>query len=99
MTELKATAIARANIALAKYWGKSDVTLNHKLLSALMLSTSELETMIAAASEAGALGAKVTGAGGGGCMIALVDSDAQREAVRAAMSALGKTVYDVESGP
>jgi mevalonate kinase len=75
------------------------MTLNHKLLSALMLSTGELETMIAAATEAGALGAKVTGAGGGGCMIALVDSDAQREAVRAAMSALGKTVYDVESGP
>jgi mevalonate kinase len=75
------------------------MTLNHKLLSALMLSTSELETMIAAATDAGALGAKVTGAGGGGCMIALVDSDAQRAAVRAAMSALGKTVYDVESGP
>ncbi len=44
--------------------------------------------MIAAANEAGALGAKVTGAGGGGCMIALVDSDAQREAgVRAATTA------------
>jgi mevalonate kinase len=54
--------------------------------------------MIAAANEAGAFGAKVTGAGGGGCMIALVDSDAQREAVRAALSALGKPVYDVESG-
>jgi mevalonate kinase len=75
------------------------MTLNHKLLSALMLSTDELETMIAAANEAGALGAKVTGAGGGGCMIALVDTDAQREAVRAALTALGKTVYDVESGP
>jgi mevalonate kinase len=74
------------------------MTLNHKLLSALMLSTNELEGMIAAANEAGALGAKVTGAGGGGCMIALVDSDAQREAVRAALSALGKPVYDVESG-
>lgn len=75
------------------------MTLNHKLLSALMLSTSELETMIAAANDAGALGAKVTGAGGGGCMIALIDTDAQREAVRAALGALGKTVYDVESGP
>ena len=74
------------------------MTLNHKLLSELMLSTNELETMIAAANDAGALGAKVTGAGGGGCMIALVDSDAQRDAVRAALSALGKPVYDVESG-
>jgi mevalonate kinase len=75
------------------------MTLNHKLLSALMLSTSELETMIAAANEAGALGAKVTGAGGGGCMIALIDTDAQRASVRSALEALGKTVYDVESGP
>jgi mevalonate kinase len=74
------------------------MTLNHKLLSALMLSTNVLEEMIAAANEAGALGAKVTGAGGGGCMIALVDSDAQRDAVKAALSALGKPVYDVESG-
>jgi mevalonate kinase len=74
------------------------LTLNHKLLSALMLSTNVLEEMIAAANDAGALGAKVTGAGGGGCMIALIETDAQRAAVRAALSALGKPVYDVESG-
>jgi mevalonate kinase len=74
------------------------MTLNHKLLSSLMLSTTALEEMIAAATEAGALGAKVTGAGGGGCMIALVDTDAQRDAVKDALKALGKDVYDVESG-
>ena len=32
-------------------------------------------------------------------MIALVETDAQRDAVKAALSALGKPVYDVESGP
>jgi mevalonate kinase len=74
------------------------MTLNQHLLSALMLSTTELETMIAASLAAGALGAKVTGAGGGGCMIALVETDAQREAVKAALTGLGKTTYDVESG-
>jgi len=73
------------------------MTMNHKLLSALMLSTDALEEMIAAANEAGALGAKVTGAGGGGCMIALVD-DGSRHAVAEALRALGKTVYEVESG-
>lgn len=74
------------------------MTLNHRLLSSLMLSTTTLEEMIAAAEKAGALGAKVTGAGGGGCMIALVDSDETHASVRAAMQALGKQVYDVESG-
>jgi mevalonate kinase len=74
------------------------MTMNHKLLSGMMLSTDVLEEMIAAAVEAGALGAKVTGAGGGGCMVALVDSPRAQSAVSAALHKLGKTVYDVESG-
>jgi len=74
------------------------MTMNHKLLAGLMLSTAALEEMITAAMEAGALGAKVTGAGGGGCMIALVDSVAQQQAVGDALRKLDKTVYDVESG-
>jgi mevalonate kinase len=75
------------------------MTMNHMLLSSLMLSTSELEEMIAAAMGAGALGAKLTGAGGGGCIIALVNSDEQQAAVKAALTGLGKTIYDVEAGP
>lgn len=72
--------------------------MNQMLLGSLMLSTSEIEEMIAVAMEAGALGAKVTGAGGGGCIIALVETDEQHAAVKAALQALGKPVYDVESG-
>jgi mevalonate kinase len=72
--------------------------MNHMLLSGLMLSTDEIERMNKAAMDAGALGAKVTGAGGGGCMIALVDSDETHAAVKAALTGLGKTVYEVESG-
>jgi len=45
--------------------------LNHAILSSLMLCTSKLEEMCQAARRAGALGAKITGAGGGGCMFAL----------------------------
>lgn len=45
--------------------------LNQKLLNGLMLSTSKLEEMCNWAREAGALGAKLTGGGGGGCMISL----------------------------
>jgi mevalonate kinase len=73
------------------------MTMNHKLLAGLMLSSTELEEMIAAAMEAGALGAKVTGAGGGGCMIALVESPAHRQKVSDALRKLGRTVFDVDA--
>lgn len=45
--------------------------LNQMLLGGLMLSTPEIESMCALARAAGALGAKLTGAGGGGCVLAL----------------------------
>jgi hydroxymethylglutaryl-CoA reductase len=43
----------------------------HGLLSAIEVSTAELDAMVAIARSAGAVGAKLTGAGGGGSMIAL----------------------------
>ena len=39
---------------------------SHGLLAALRLSSPELETLVHAARAAGAVGAKLTGAGGGG---------------------------------
>ena len=48
--------------------------LNQILLSSLMLSTESIEELCHIGREAGALGAKLTGAGGGGCVIALADS-------------------------
>lgn len=71
--------------------------LNHGLLSSLMLSTPTLEDMIRRATEAGALGAKVTGAGGGGCMIALVEGKEHQAQVAAALRGLDKAVYEVET--
>lgn len=47
---------------------------NQALLSGLFVSTPEIEQMCASARAAGALGAKLTGAGGGGCVLALVDT-------------------------
>jgi len=44
---------------------------NHGLLSALGVSSRSLDAMVWAARDAGALGAKLTGAGGGGCIVAL----------------------------
>lgn len=58
-------------------------------LAALGLSTEKLDEMCAAAERAGALGAKLTGAGGGGCAIALVADGAAQECVEAAWRALG----------
>jgi len=49
--------------------------LNQMLLSGLFLSTEEIENACAWAREAGALGAKLTGSGGGGCVIALAEED------------------------
>ncbi len=48
--------------------------MNQMLLGGLMLSNAALEKMVSLAKEAGALGAKLTGAGGGGAMVALLGS-------------------------
>ncbi len=50
------------------------MNVNHGLLEALGVGTSELSALVYAARNAGAYGAKITGAGGGGCMVALTDS-------------------------
>jgi mevalonate kinase len=60
---------------------------NQELLRRIEVSTAELDKMISAACEAGAFGAKLTGAGGGGSMIALASPDripAVVEAIREA---------------
>jgi mevalonate kinase len=56
------------------------------LLNAFGVSTPALERMLAIARGAGALGAKLSGAGGGGVIIALAPASAERiaEALRAA---------------
>ena len=51
------------------------MNINHGLLSAIGVSTIELDDLVYAARREGALGAKLTGAGGGGCMIALAQEE------------------------
>ncbi len=70
--------------------------LNQVLLSSLMVSTERVETLCRTARAAGALGAKLTGAGGGGCVIALA-GDRERE-VLAAWAAEGVKAAAVEVG-
>jgi mevalonate kinase len=47
------------------------MNVNHGLLSAIGVSTPELDLLVHASLRGGASGAKLTGAGGGGCMIAI----------------------------
>ncbi|EMA52536.1 MULTISPECIES: mevalonate kinase [Halococcus] len=55
--------------------------MNHGLLNALGVSARSLDAMVWAAREAGARGAKLTGAGGGGCVVALDETEATRTAL------------------
>jgi len=57
------------------------MNVNHGLLSALGVSARSLDAMVWAAREAGARGAKLTGAGGGGCIVALGDPDKLKRAL------------------
>ena len=47
------------------------MNMNHALLEALGVGHPQLSKIVLACREAGAFGAKITGAGGGGCMVAL----------------------------
>lgn len=66
------------------------MNINHALLYGLGVSDESLEWLINAARKAGALGAKLTGAGGGGCMIALANDDKLDEVLQAIMGAGGR---------
>lgn len=61
---------------------------NHQLLRELGVSTPELEKLVQLSIESGAFGAKITGAGGGGCVIALApDKKVQERVVQEIKSA------------
>ncbi|MDJ0974943.1 MAG: hydroxymethylglutaryl-CoA reductase, degradative [Planctomycetota bacterium] len=62
------------------------MNLCHGLLNAMQVSTFELEEMVEISRKHGALGAKLTGAGGGGAMVALAPENPERiaDALRAA---------------
>ncbi|MDB4992677.1 MAG: Mevalonate kinase [Myxococcaceae bacterium] len=73
--------------------------LNQMLLAGLFLSTQELEQMCSLARDAGALGAKLTGAGGGGCVVALVPNAEIAEAVLAAWKGEGFLGFSTRVAP
>lgn len=67
------------------------MNVNQGLLDALGVNILELSRLIYSARKAGAFGAKITGAGGGGCMVALTATDRCAQ-VAEAMSQVGGKV-------
>jgi hydroxymethylglutaryl-CoA reductase len=72
------------------------MNVNQGLLNSLQVSSWELEELIQIARENGALGAKLTGGGGGGSMIALCPDNAER--VVEAMKKAGYQAMEVQIG-
>jgi len=72
------------------------MNLNQGYLAALGVGSRKLANMIYAARDAGAYGAKLSGAGGGDCMIALAPSS-KRKAVEQAINKAGGEVIKVEA--
>ncbi|NIO44716.1 MAG: mevalonate kinase [Candidatus Aenigmarchaeota archaeon] len=59
------------------------MNLNQELLRDIDVSSKELERLISAAKNVGAYGAKLSGAGGGDCMIAVADKENYNNVIKA----------------
>jgi mevalonate kinase len=73
------------------------MNLNQGLLDSLGVSTAKLSDLITASRGAGAYGAKLSGAGGGDCMIALADKKYGGK-VRKAIRFAGGIILNVKTG-
>jgi len=62
---------------------------NHKILQEIGVSSKELDLLISMARNQGAFGAKLTGGGGGGCMIALTPGKELQGKVASAFKTAG----------
>jgi mevalonate kinase len=62
------------------------MNMNHALLDALGVGHPQLSRLVLAARSAGAFGAKITGAGGGGCMVALCTKPLRHRVAQAIQS-------------
>lgn len=70
---------------------------NQEYLRDLGVSSEKLEELISAAKGAGAYGAKLSGAGGGDCMIALADKE-HKDEVEKAIGVAGGQVIHIATG-
>lgn len=68
------------------------MNINQSLLNGLGVSHETLERLISAARTSGAYGAKLTGGGGGGCMIALAKTETLKH-IATAIERAGGTIF------
>lgn len=84
--EMDSLSLQGANLLKSGNWQELGALMNvcHGLLNAIGVSTPTLERMVTLARQAGAAGAKLTGAGGGGSIVALCPDgiDVVEEALR-----------------
>jgi mevalonate kinase len=70
----------------------------HTMLQQLGVSNQRLDEMIAFCRRQGALGAKLTGGGGGGCMLALVSDQPEGETMVGGLERMGYPAICVKLG-
>jgi mevalonate kinase len=73
------------------------MNINQGLLDSLGVNNLELSKLIYGARQAGAIGAKLSGAGGGDCMIAL-SKEQDKEPVEQAIESMGGKVLKIKIG-
>jgi mevalonate kinase len=71
---------------------------NHRLLQEIGVSSKELDLLVDLARKQGAFGAKLTGGGGGGCMVALAPGKDLQGQVLSAIKSLGFEVLSTKIG-
>ena len=71
---------------------------NHRLLQEIEVSSNELDLLVDVARKQGAFGAKLTGGGGGGCMIALTPGKELQGKVAKAIKNLSFEVLNTKIG-
>lgn len=85
LTKQAKSAITQNNVT-----GLGDImTQSHQLLKELTVSNAQLDTLVQAALNAGAAGAKLTGGGRGGCMIALAHTNEHAKQIALALEKAG----------
>ncbi|WMW25608.1 mevalonate kinase [Methanolobus sediminis] len=68
------------------------MNINQGLLDAIGVGSAELSALVYAARSSGAISAKITGAGGGGCMVALAKENNSEDIAKAIENAGGEAI-------
>ena len=71
---------------------------NHDLLNTIGVGHTKLDKLIDMAKNSGALGAKLTGGGGGGNMVALADTKSNQKKICKAITEAGYRAYQTSFG-